>query len=321
MQKLRSLQVMRAVAAMGVVLLHATSGEQAFYQGGAGVDLFFVISGFIIGTISEGQQPGHFLGRRAARIYPIWWLALLPWLVAFQFGHLPVNITLWPIWGDRFMFPSLSVGWTLCFEMLFYLGTALALATRTWVPLAVFAVAAMAAQVHGNALAEFVGNPIILEFLMGLAITRLPRSETIGWLELAVGFLLLAAGPDFHDRDTALSAHLSIWRVIQWGIPCAIIIHGALSLESSFGGKLWSPLVFLGDASYSIYLFHLPVTFLSTLPWYVTALFCLAVGSAIHQLAERPIHRKLVRMLPTARAVPPPSLVDEVSCPAARGGQ
>jgi exopolysaccharide production protein ExoZ len=305
LQKLRSLQVMRAIAASGVVLLHSTSAEQGFYWGAAGVDLFFVISGFIIGTISEGQSPGQFLTRRALRIYPMWWLAVLPWFVALQFSHLPVNLTLWPIWGDRFMVPSLSIGWTLCFEMLFYFGTALALATRAWLPFAVLAIAAVAAQLHDNAFIQFVGNPIILEFLMGVAITRIPRLAGLAWVELAVGCLLLSMAPNFFDRATAIDASMSLWRTIQWGLPCALIIHGALSLETMFKGRFWTPFVFLGDASYSIYLFHLPVTFLSTLPWVATIALCLAIGSAIHQWVERPLHRRMVGLALPGRPIRP----------------
>ena len=83
MQKLRSLQVLRAVAACAVVVLHAYGWQRAdgtaFRLGAAGVDLFFVISGFIMATIVK-KSAGSFLFDRVWRIYPIWLIAMLPWL-------------------------------------------------------------------------------------------------------------------------------------------------------------------------------------------------------------------------------------------------
>ena len=87
--KLRSLQVLRAVAAVAVVSVHAQLGE----RGTAGVDLFFVISGFIIGRVMIGRSAWEFARDRIWRIYPIYWVALLPWLYfnAIFFGLRPVG--------------------------------------------------------------------------------------------------------------------------------------------------------------------------------------------------------------------------------------
>ena len=81
--KLRSIQILRAFAAFSVVALHSYMSSQSvdaspFRIGAAGVDLFFVISGFIIATIAPSQAPGAFLLSRAWRIYPLWFVALLP---------------------------------------------------------------------------------------------------------------------------------------------------------------------------------------------------------------------------------------------------
>ncbi|HVI04878.1 MAG TPA: acyltransferase family protein, partial [Sphingomicrobium sp.] len=137
--KLRSVQVLRAVAAMAVVAHHAF--DNGTRVGAAGVDLFFVISGFIMmTTCSSGRKPGEFLADRAWRIYPMWLLAVFPWLLMAPHSTLEVvrSITLWPVYGNRFLNPALDVGWTLSFELLFYLAFALALATRAAVPLLIF---------------------------------------------------------------------------------------------------------------------------------------------------------------------------------------
>src|SRR3569623_1364627 len=82
-QKLRSIQVLRAVAACAVVVLHAVHDIDAPIDrtgfGAAGVDLFFVISGFIIANVAQGRGDGEILRDRLWRIYPLWWVALLPW--------------------------------------------------------------------------------------------------------------------------------------------------------------------------------------------------------------------------------------------------
>lgn len=294
--KLRSVQVLRGIAAVAVVLIHATAkafngGPGTFYWGSAGVDLFFVTSGFIIGTIAPGQQPGHFFKRRLWRIYPMWWIATIPFLLiqGTVWQKFATNLTLWPIWGV-FILPVPSVGWTLCFEMLFYLGATLALATSWRVPFAVFGAMLLASPFTDNPTIDFLGNPIILEFAMGLAISRMKRWPEFAWPLIVSGLLILALSPsDFFDRATAIDASTAPWRVLWWGVPCAMVFMGALSLEDAFKARAWNIPVLIGDASYSIYLFHLPVTKSGVGPWYVTATLAVAFGVAIYWLLERRI--------------------------------
>lgn len=87
MRKLESIQVLRGIAASMVVIMHAWGVSTLQQQphnpvrlGAAGVDLFFVISGFIMATISAGKTPREFLIDRLWRIYPIWWIACSVWL-------------------------------------------------------------------------------------------------------------------------------------------------------------------------------------------------------------------------------------------------
>src|SRR3954447_5293409 len=131
MQKLRSIQVLRAVAACAVVVLHAYPDAHAPVgnagYGAAGADLFFVISGFIMANVSQGRTGREFLGDRLWRIYPLWWVAVLPWLFMLPRGptFIASSITLWPIYGAYYYVPVLKVAWTLSFELLFYLGMTL----------------------------------------------------------------------------------------------------------------------------------------------------------------------------------------------------
>jgi len=103
-QKLRSIQVLRALAACAVVVLHAVPDAHAPVDnagyGAAGVDLFFVISGFIMANVAKERSASEFLRDRLWRIYPLWWIAVLPWLFMVPRGGTFVasSLTLWPIY-------------------------------------------------------------------------------------------------------------------------------------------------------------------------------------------------------------------------------
>ena len=79
--KLRSIQVLRGIAAMAVVGHHAFDGTRI---GAAGVDLFFVMSGFIMATCARDRGPLEFLADRAWRIYPLWLIAVTPWTMTMR---------------------------------------------------------------------------------------------------------------------------------------------------------------------------------------------------------------------------------------------
>ena len=115
--KLRSIQVMRALAATLVLLHHVFD----FPLGAAGVDLFFVISGFIIASVAPGKDPVEFLVKRGVRIYPLYWLCQAPFLFrAWQDSKLSAK-TVWTslslISVGGVSRPALGVGWTLIFEV------------------------------------------------------------------------------------------------------------------------------------------------------------------------------------------------------------
>lgn len=296
MHKLRSIQVLRGVAACAVVLLHAYKSanpvdHSAFRLGAAGVDLFFVISGFIIASIPK-KSPGEFFFDRMWRLYPIWLVASVPWLLWVRPSADVVGSTLthWPIYGGGFVLPVLPIGWTLSFEMLFYLAATVALLTRWTVPLALFGIALIAGAILRWPIFDFIGNPMIFDFLMGVVIARLPRFTHMGWAAVSAGALALAVSPlDVYLGETAITAATAISRVVYWGIPMALLVYGALCLERYFSDK--GPAVLIGDASYSIYLFHIPVVQFLPVAWPVKVAAAIATGIAMYLLIERPIQR------------------------------
>lgn len=293
MQKLRSIQVLRAVAACAVVVLHAYPEAHAPIgnagYGAAGVDLFFVISGFIMASVAQGQTAGQFLRDRLWRIYPLWWVAVLPWLFMVPRGPTFIlsSLSLWPIYAGGYYVPVLKVGWTLSFELLFYLGMTLAIATRAAAPLALYALFLLGALTTANPLLHFIGNPLALEFLMGVLVARLPRHRALGLL-IPLGLSLFAlTSPGIGDVEASLGPQWALSRVLQWGVPAALVVWGVLSLERLFKHRRFDLPVAIGDASYSIYLFHPLAALGLAFTWPIRLGIALATGWAMHILVER----------------------------------
>ncbi len=294
-QRLRSVQVLRALAACAVVFLHAFPdvhgpvGNAGF--GAAGVDLFFVISGFIMASVAQGRTASQFLRDRLWRIYPLWWIAVLPWLFFLPRGpaFIASSVTLWPIYGGSYFVPQLLVGWTLSFELLFYCGVTLALATRSAVPLIFYAMCLAGALTTSSALLHFIGSPMALEFLLGVIVAHLPRRLALGLLIPAAIAMLAATAPETGAIAIALDPSSAILRVAEWGVPAALILWGALSLEPLFEHRLFDLPVKIGDASYSIYLFHPLIAYGMELSWPARLALAIAVGWAVHLLVERRI--------------------------------
>lgn len=241
--------------------------------GSAGVHIFFVVSGFIMMWTNQdgGSNWRSFLRRRFSRIYPSYWLiAALSIPAAMLLGmHLPGTIEKWV--GSFFLLPNgasslIFVGWTLAYEVYFYLLFALALALGLppfqrvlW--LTVFFVASVGLGVFWSppnlvfmGIPDLITNVLLLEFVagawIGLAATRGFR-VTNKWAAI----LILVALAGF-----ALSLWLGYKRypaVILWGIPSVLLVIGCFSLESrGVGLRFFRWLSPLGDSSYALYLIH-----------------------------------------------------------------
>ena len=141
--KIESIQFLRFVAATLVALFHSTLAIEKFFAGNlpplflrisnlgaAGVDIFFVISGFImiITSFSDSREPfspRRFLARRAIRIYPIYFIYSAFYLVFYDLFATGKDVSLLQVLGSLFLLPGFSSyiigpGWTLSFEIYFY---------------------------------------------------------------------------------------------------------------------------------------------------------------------------------------------------------
>jgi exopolysaccharide production protein ExoZ len=269
-----ALQGLRAAAALMVVTVHAVPG---FVIGQAGVDIFFVISGFIMVHASERAfgQPGapvRFITRRLIRIVPLYWATTAVLLVEMLWkyhglaaAHESVEYVLAsflfiPFPGpDGTVSPLHGVGWTLNYEMFFYAIFAVALRFRAQLAAAlVILLLAGLAGLHA-ALPDlpvqlhFWSDPIILEFALGVAIAMVLR-RTGDWPRPLGPLLLLASCGWF--GWLAVHASGGSPRLVEWGLPAALAVLGAATMRELADGKLRRLLLFGGDASYALYLTH-----------------------------------------------------------------
>ena len=246
---LASVQYLRAIAAWLVVFFHLTASmanatgiPAVFTVGAIGVDIFFVLSGFLMAMIVDrSHETGMtFLMRRFIRIAPLYYVMtfavfavalMAPWLlnsVRADVQHLVMSLAFLPhddgTGGNQ---PILSLGWTLNYEMFFYVLVVIfagLFRDRSLVSLAAFLVvlAFGGTLIHepGTAV-RFYTDPIILEFGFGIMLYRIvfrerqaQASEGIWWIALAASVMLIAASHDITQDK---------WRFLSWGIQATLL--------------------------------------------------------------------------------------------------
>jgi exopolysaccharide production protein ExoZ len=340
-----SIQYLRGLAALSVLLYHtrlevAPPGPSEpfhLYGFAFGVDIFFVVSGFIMWTTTQGarQSPLGFLRLRIVRIVPLYWLALALYLAVLwlQAGDGPDQLPRPDEVVKAYLFipyidsltglnsPYYTLGWTLNYEMFFYLVFAGAL-VRASNTLRFTAVAAILAGLvllrlvvgADDPILFRITSPLLLEFLAGMAIAAalrrgfaLPAPAALLALALAFAFMVLLS-----------SGHIDRWpRAVYFGVPATLIVLGAVSLEDRLARWPVPPLLLLGDASYSLYLSHgivLKLVFAglaSSVLLHPLAAFLgvlaleLALGVACYRRIEQPMLRRLRKQPATSPRLRP----------------
>jgi exopolysaccharide production protein ExoZ len=264
-------QLLRAIAAIAVVTHHI----RLFGNGAWGVDLFFVISGFIMCYVTE-DSGRRFFAKRLIRIVPLYWTGTLAvFCVALVFPSLLDHTTadfvdllkslfFIPFKKGHNTVPVLFLGWTLNYEMLFYLLFSLSMALShkrravvASVLLIAMAVAGLWVPDHPVPL-KFFTRPIILEFAFGMICYELfigTAAQRMRNRTLASRLLWTLAGAIFIVCMPLATLFAPFEDpVIRWGVLAALsfycVLHGLSGL------KLPAAIVIIGDASYSLYLFH-----------------------------------------------------------------
>lgn len=343
---IHSIQLLRSIAATLVVLFHA---QQAFAQrvstplfqsetylfgfGAVGVHIFFVISGFImVLTSSQPRKPfdaPKFFKRRLLRIYPIYWICVVIYLVAhllignpyiFSGGEFFRALLLWPSDAGLFIGPA----WTLSYEMFFYICFGLAMMLSLTRGLIALGAAFFAATIAGHYIPDksytlfVVTNPLLIEFLAGAAIGWLAQ---MGWLPIRWGAAISLLGIGLFAGGIAFDYER--WpSPVTWGIPSTILVLGLVTWERASGAGKWvRGLGRLGDSSYVLYLIHILVVTLATVFFQsqnftpepavaalAIAAICIGIAEALHRWIEKPMLALFspVRSLLPARKVEAP---------------
>ena len=331
-------QILRGLAALVVMLQHdsVAMAERAYDSsfrfdcGQCGVDIFFAISGFVMVVVTAGiwGRPGTaepFLVRRLIRVVPLYWLftafkvllllalpalaistVLTPWHVMSSFLFIP----------DSTLGPVVFAGWTLSFEMLFYVLFTGALCLRVRQPVLWLSGLLVALVLIGTFRTESWNvswaaptkllDPLLLEFVFGMLIgvAALNRRVLPSRIALALAVLCIAA----LLSTQILGNDARAIRLIVWGIPAALLLLSVVSLEDWLRRRPVQWLVVLGAWSYSLYLSH---GFVVDFAWVAAAKLHLAHGLLIYVIyaaafcaciaADGVIHRTIE--LPATRAL------------------
>jgi peptidoglycan/LPS O-acetylase OafA/YrhL len=279
-----SLQALRALAALGVVLFHLLPFEAKYLHGAsivplgfsagrAGVDLFFVLSGFLAVWTTRGPAGAgaaqRFLLRRVTRIYPTYWLYCVPLIVgaiAAPVGGVRPNLIASLLLIPNAAPPLLLVAWTLEFEIYFYLVFALMIGAGlpprgriltlvAWGG-AVVAAHVLLAPTRAQALLDALSSPLVFEFLAGCAAAyccSAGLSRAVSSVAGILGCGVLVIGLIWSETLFALP-----WlRVAAFGIGAALLLVGCFGEDVVIRRTLPRVIVRIGDASYSLYLSHL----------------------------------------------------------------
>lgn len=332
--ELVSIQLLRALASLLVLLAHLQIKErqygnanaliwQDFRIGSIGVDIFFVLSGFIIfyvagRTPSTGADAWKFMKNRFIRVLPLYWALSVIALIIFLTQPELVNKSsskVTAIWESFLLIPTdnkllIQNGWTLSYEFLFYFAffvAILLLPLRFRVQtllLAAFSSVFIGVLIEpSSTFLRFVTDDLLLEFAYGVLIAAIyQRLDFQTYFKATWG-----SAAAFAALTTVVflayvpPAHGSL-RGIHFGVPAALLVFAALALEKELSRL--APLKILGDSSYSLYLSHvltLPAAGMiwvnlglnATLSnmWLLIYLFIVSVGASIvlYQYFELPL--------------------------------
>jgi exopolysaccharide production protein ExoZ len=351
---LLSIQYLRAIAALMVAYFHACGQIPLFTSYfrkdmlgldslASGVDIFFVISGFIMMVTSRTTPPGEFAVRRIIRVVPLYWiLTSLLAVLALAFPSLfRTTVVNFEFYAKSMLFtpyanpghakdlvPLLVPGWSLNFEMFFYAIFALVLFAPQRRRLAingiVFVVLVLTAffsrKIGVRSELLFYGDIRIFEFWLGMLIAHfflhreLKFPLWVPWVIIAGGFAAIV----FPIVPQAFVAGADARTLIANMLPAAAIVFGAVALEQSKKVGAHAVLMFLGNASYSLYLSHIFSLGVARVLWsrlglerdglsYAAgfAIFSMALvvaGAALsYRLLELPLLEILQRLVPKRR--------------------
>ncbi len=331
--QLKTLQIVRALASTSVVYHHIGAapcfGGQSYLPcfGGFGVDMFFVLSGFVMAmVVATGQAGTRFAINRVSRIVPLYWVlttfvltmaALNPELLNSTTANLLNylrSIFFIPYMKENgTLMPMLFVGWSLNYEMFFYLCVWFSIVTvrrhALWVTTGIVLVAYVAFGhfVDSLVLNRFLGNGLMFEFILGMVAFWVYEKRYL--INVSTGVMVSAALVGYLCMAAVQANALHINRLLSYGVPSFLVICAAVSLERSIDSVpavVRNMLVGAGDASYATYLSHPYVTQamrkvadqklhlidINSLPGVVVTIsIVLLIGGVIYLSIDKPLSR------------------------------
>lgn len=341
--KIPAVQGLRGIAALLVLLAHADSLAKPpelvrslipSPSAAIGVDVFFVISGFVITMASQkaGLTWSGFLRNRSLRVLPLYFVCSLLALMFYDglFSGYWNTFLFLPVF-DKFAYsnPAHPFGWTIGAEVWFYALFSLSIAlfgSRAQIAAASLIVASVASMTIYDGdwiLPRFVGSPILIEFVLGILayswLRKIDRSVAIVFMVSGPCMMLLGMqamprlgmhGVIFGDVDFA-------WvRLFVWGVPSAVMFLGVVAF---LGDKeIWRPVFWLGEISYSFYMVqpfsHFVMknyfSFNWVIEWSMFFLLNLFLAYSAHRYIERPC-LNAAKSRPKRQELPPP-IIQEV---------
>jgi len=337
MSKIFSIQALRTIAAVLVCFSHVqfSVNEYALNFGLAeftdfipfgdffrnGVDIFFIVSGFIIYYITHGKTINtdfckRFISKRAIRIYSMYWVVLIAYLIyviLFSGGIPPEKANVAYVTANFFLIPGfrfIPICWTLAFEMFFYISffisliitmkmntklipTLIALLTTFYV------ISSFVYTGHDNY--TIYGSPLVYEFLIGVLIANLYfKKKFLSFKQSIIALGIYAAFAIFNILNP-VEYGFTFNYLFRWGTPAAILVYSLLSIEAS-GINFNNFISKIGDTTYSLYLIHsifmmffirlwiklgLPDLFATEFLAYFLVLLTMCVGAIIHYSIEK----------------------------------
>ena len=330
------IQILRGIAAALVVFHHSLEESLSISTkiapdwllalGAGGVDIFFVISGFIIYSVTYGRDPRNpepaplFLLKRLIRIFPLYWICLLATLALWSSGYFYRSLHIdAPVLGSSFfLLPSskliIGVAWTLIYEMYFYYLFSITLYLRNARISVLTTTGCIGAGLllsnllPAGELKHFLSNPIALEFCFGLILSYFIHRQALSgiWLRYLwlPGVMLMAAAAAFVENKYGSTAGPGAnIRYLVWGLPALLVTVSFIKMrfDKSLLTRILLP---IGDGSYSIYLTHpmmmilfaflIKYHFLTHIAYPIIwpllfVVISIVVGVLVHYLIERPI--------------------------------
>ncbi len=339
-RNLSGIQVLRGVAAFAVVLHHVLEESQVLYSpsssrdavirmGASGVDIFFVISGFIMlySSFNKFNLSGvhlDFFARRIIRIAPLYWICTLfvVMLTLSSFFYKNKAMSDLDIIYSFLFLPTenivYGIGWTLQYEMYFYLIFAFFLRFGSpkvvvfGLPAVLLLFVALSQLLPIGPNRFFLSNPIVLEFCFGVGLAYAIKTRQLQSIHILPLMLIAIVGivmGGILGSPDGTAGLLPLNRVFFWGIPAVLLVYASANWTSVNDNSYFNRmLLLLGDASYSIYLTHAIVmtvyarilknanmaNLMTPLFWMLTvSVTALIVGIITYLFVERPIDRFL----------------------------